>query len=395
MAVVVLKPGREESLRRRHPWVFSGAVQNVRGNPEPGGIVDVCSSRGEWLAAGAWSPSSQIRVRIWSFTRGEEIDEVFFRDRLERSLHARSKLLSRSDLTACRLVNAESDGLPGLIVDGYGDILVCQFLSAGAESCRDVIVKFLEELVGPSGIYERSDTEARTKEGLPERCGMISGKEPPDLVEISEHGARFLVDVRKGHKTGFYLDQRDNRLAVREFSRGAEVLNCFSYSGAFGISALLGEAREVTNVDSSGEALELARKNALLNGLAEGAFRFKDADVFRCLRDLRDKGRTYDLVVLDPPKFAGSAGQVPSASRGYKDINLLAFKILNPGGILFTFSCSGHIVPALFQKIVADAALDAGREAVIIRYLGQASDHPVALPFPEGQYLKGLICTVS
>lgn len=395
MAAVVLKPGREESLQRRHPWVFSGAVQNVRGNPVSGETVDVCSSRGQWLAAGAWSPSSQIRVRIWSFTRGEEIGDGFFRDRLERSLHARSKLLSRSDLSACRLVNAESDGLPGLIVDSYGDFLVCQFLSAGAESSRDVIVKHLEELIGPSGIYERSDTESRTKEGLPVHCGLISGKEPPDLVEISEHGARFLVDVRKGHKTGFYLDQRENRLAVREFSRGAEVLNCFSYSGAFGISALLGGAREVTNVDSSGEALKLAGKNALLNGLTPDAFKLMDTDVFRCLRDLRDKGRTYDLVILDPPKFAASAGQVAAASRGYKDINLLAFKILNPGGMLFTFSCSGHIGPALFQKIVADAALDAGRDAGIIRYLGQASDHPVALPFPEGQYLKGIICTIS
>jgi 23S rRNA (cytosine1962-C5)-methyltransferase len=393
MARVILKHGREESLQRRHPWVFSGAVQGVKGNPAPGETVDVFSSAGQWLAAGAWSPHSQIRVRIWSFSPGEAIGEDFIRGRLEQSIHARSDLLSRDDFNACRLVNAESDGLPGLIVDIYDRFLVCQFLSAGAECFRNAIVELLAELVGPASIFERSDTESRTKEGLHERCGSISGKEPPELIEIIECGARFLVDVRKGHKTGFYLDQRENRLALREYSRDAEVLNCFSYTGAFGISALLGGAARVTNVESSSEALALAGKNSAHNGVPGNAFQSVEGDVFHCLRDFRDRGLTFDLIVLDPPKFAASASQIVPASRGYKDINLLAFKLLNPGGTLFTFSCSGHISPALFQKIVADAALDARRDARIIRYLGQASDHPIALSFPEGQYLKGLVCT--
>jgi len=394
MARVILKPRREESILRRHPWVFSGAVGEVEGDPGPGEPVEVYSSDRTWLALAAWSPCSQIRLRVWSFTPGAKIDRTFLKARLERSLALRRDLSLARVTTGCRLVNAESDGMCGLVVDRYGDFLVCQFLSAGAEYVRDTVTDLLEEMISPRGIYERSDTEARLKEGLPPRSGVLRGSAPPGLVEITEHGARYLVDIASGHKTGFYLDQRDSRRILMECARDREVLNCFSYTGAFGVSALLGGARRVTNVDTSGACLEIARENARINGLADEAFRVAEADVFALMREFRDRGRTFDIVVLDPPKFASTAAQVPKASRGYKDINLLAFKLLKPGGILFTFSCSGHVKPELFQKIVSDAALDARREACVVRFLSQPPDHPVSLAFPEGLYLKGLVCTV-
>jgi 23S rRNA (cytosine1962-C5)-methyltransferase len=390
---VTLKPGREASLLRRHPWVFSGAVAEVKGDPGNGETVRVLGPDGSMLATGAYSPQSQIRVRVWSFDPAEVIDRAFFQKRLKRALSARAQLLEAGQTTACRLVNAESDGLPGLIVDRYHDFLVCQLLSSGAEHWRDEIVACLDEIAQPKGMYERSDSDTRVMEGLEPRSGQLLGEEPPEYVEITEHGIRFLVDIRYGHKTGFYLDQRENRLAISEFSRGAEVLNCFSYTGGFGLAALKGVAIGVTNVEASPDALSLGLRNAELNGMDTRFFAIQD-DVFQVLRAMRDADRRFDLIILDPPKFAASAKQVPGASRGYKDINLLAFKLLKPGGTLFTFSCSGHIMPDLFQKIVADAALDAGREAQIVRHLGQAADHPVALSFPEGLYLKGFIVKV-
>jgi 23S rRNA (cytosine1962-C5)-methyltransferase len=293
---------------------------------------------------------------------------------------------------AVRLVNAESDGLPGLVVDRYADFMVCQFLSAGMEHWKEEIVKALEELLPVAGIYERSDVATREKEGLATVVGLLSGAEPPELVEIEEGPLRFLVDVKRGHKTGFYLDQRDNRAMVPEFSQGEEVLNCFSYSGGFGLRALKGGAEGLTNIDASAEAVGLVQENMGLNRLDSGKCENLTGDVFHLLRKFRDQGRSFGVIILDPPKFAESGSQVDGACRGYKDINLLAFKLLKPGGVLFTFSCSGHVGLPLFQKIVADAALDAGRDAQIIRYLGQAADHPIGLPFPEGQYLKGFIC---
>ncbi len=389
-STVVLKPGREGSLLRRHPWVFSGAVSEVTGNPSPGSLVKVRASDGTEMATGSYSPDSQIRVRIWSFEKGAAIGPDFFRERLGHAVAERARILEGTDLTACRLVNAESDGLPGLVVDRYGDFLVCQFLSSGAEFFKDEIVTLLAEITHARGIFERSDSDTRMMEGLGPSTGTLHGEDPPEFIEIQENGIRFLVDVRKGHKTGFYLDQRDNRESLGKFSRDAETLNCFSYTGGFGLAAIKGGAREVTNVDSSREAVALGLKNAELNGMDQRFLTIED-DVFTVLRGMRDANKKFDLIVLDPPKFAASAKQVPGASRGYKDINLLAFKLLRPGGTLFTFSCSGHITPELFGKIVADAALDALREARIIGYLGQSSDHPVALAFPEGHYLKGLI----
>jgi len=392
MPSITLKPGRENSLKRRHPWVFSGAVARVQGNPSSGETVEILSSRGDWLAAGSYSPQSQIRVRAWTFEREEKIDAAFFLHRLKRSVEFRDSLLLREETTAYRLVNAESDGLPGIVVDRYADFLVCQFLSAGAEFWREAIGERLRECFPEAGIFERSDTDARRKEGLEPRAGGLAGPELPEWVEVREGPLRFLVDVRRGHKTGAYLDQRENRRLVGDYSQGADVLNCFSYTGGFGLWALHGGAKSVVNVETSAEAQETARKNLELNGLDESLVEAREEDVFQLLRKFRDEGRSFDLIVLDPPKFAESADQVPGACRGYKDINLLAFKLLRPGGLLFTFSCSGHIEMPLFQKVVADAALDAGREGRIIRPLSQSPDHAVALQFPEGVYLKGLFC---
>ncbi len=410
MPAVILKSGREKSLQRRHPWVFSGAIASVDGDAGAGETVEVRAADGTPLALGAYSPHSQITVRVWTFDPTESITPHFFRDRLTRALRARSALGSdvhstgpedfppatfHLPLTAYRLVNAESDGLPGLVVDRYGEYLVCQFLSAGAEYWKREIVTLLADLLPSAGIYERSDVDVREKEGLPSATGVLAGSPPPDLVEIEEYGCRFDVDVRGGHKTGFYLDQRDNRALVAQYAEGREVLNGFAYTGAFGVWALKSGAVRVTNVESSAAALELARHNVELHGLDASKVENVAGDVFHVLRQYRDSRRQFDLIVLDPPKFADSRSQVEKASRGYKDINLLAFKLLKPGGVLFTFSCSGLITPDLFQKIVAGAALDAGRDAQIIRRMTQAPDHPVALNFPEGEYLKGLVCRVE
>jgi 23S rRNA (cytosine1962-C5)-methyltransferase len=394
MASVILKAQREKSLLRRHPWIFSGAIAKIHGSPQSGETVDILSSDGKWFGRGAYSPSSQITVRVWTFNREEEVSPALFRSRLQRVVESRLFLLKKYDTDACRLVNSESDGIPGLIVDRYGDFLVCQFLAAGAENWKQTIVDQLTELVPQAGIYERSDVTVREKEGLPEHTGVLYGQEPPELVEIREGPSRFLVDIRRGHKTGFYLDQRDNRAFVAEYAESSEILNCFSYTGGFTVAALKGGAVSVTNIDSSAGALELGLRNIRLNGLDIAKVTNTEGDVFTIMRSYRDSGRRFDAIILDPPKFAGSRGQLMRACRGYKDINLLAFKLLRPGGLLFTFSCSGLVDKDLFQKIVADASLDAGREAQIIRWLSQATDHPTSLNFPEGSYLKGLICRV-
>ena len=338
-----------------------------------------------------YSPASKIRVRIASFDEDRPIDEGLIRARVRDAVESRSPL---STTDAMRLVFSESDELPGLIADRYGDFLVCQFLTAGAETWKETIADELDALLSPEGIFERSDSDVRSKEGLEPRTGVLRGKEPPELVEIQEAMTKYYVDVRNGHKTGFYLDQRENRAAVALFSRGRRALNCFSYSGGFGIAAASGGAESVVNVDVSGPALELARENAKLNRIEPERFETVEADVFEHLRLLRDRGDTFDLIVLDPPKFAESRRTVDKACRGYKDINLLAFKLLGSGGLLFTFSCSGAIDAPLFQKVVAGAAVDAKRHARILRTLDQPSDHPVSLAMPEGRYLKGLIVQV-
>ena len=394
MAFVIVKPNKDKSLQRRHPWIFAGSIGKMRGTPAPGDTVDVVTAAGAWLGRGAYSPRSQIAVRIWTFDPQEVVDANYFRRRLARAVENRRALQNDRQLTGIRLVNAESDGLPGVIVDRYGDFLVGQFLTVGAEAWKATIVDALHDLIGFKGFFERSDSPVRDKEGLPRQTGVLAGHAPPETIEIQEGDFRFLVDVHNGHKTGFYLDQRDSRRQSIAVMDGATVLNCFAYTGGFGVAALSAGAAQVTNVDLSSPALALAERNLALNGLDQGRATHEEADVFKYLRFCRDAARPFDVVVLDPPKFADSRAQISRASRGYKDINLLAIKLLNPGGYLLTFSCSGLMEPELFQKIVADAALDAAREVQILSRFNQAADHPIALNFPEGHYLKGLLCRV-
>lgn len=394
MATVRLKRGREASLLRRHPWIFSGAVERVDGTPGAGDAVTVMGGDGQVLGEGSWSPHSQIRVRMWHFHPETRFGPDFVLRRLERAIAKRRENLENAG-EACRLVYGEADGFPGLIVDRYDDVLVLQALSVGAERWKETVAGFLADHLDVKTVYERSEGEARQKEGLRVQSRLLRGAEPPEWVEIQENGVRFLVDVRQGHKTGFYLDQRTNRAMVSHLASGSEVLNAFSYSGGFGISALREGARHVVQLDSSSPALELAQKHLTLNHLSEEAAEHTQGDVFQVLRAYRDRGRQFDLIVLDPPKFAESKSQVERAARGYKDINRLAFLLLRPGGRLVTFSCSGAISADLFQKIVASAAVDARVPATIHSRLTQAEDHPVDLHFPESEYLKGLVCRVE
>ena len=391
MNALVLKHGRDKSLRRRHPWVFSGAVETIVGEPGPGDTVRVQDASGKPLAQAAYSPHSQIRARVWTFDGHEEVDTAFFRDRLARALALREALPAAHHTNALRLVHGESDGLPGLVVDRYADVLVAQFLAAGVERWREPILDLLAELTACEAIFERSDAEVRKLENLPARVGFARGNRNASRCPIIEYGLNFRVDVEQGQKTGFFLDQRENRQRVRSLAGGREVLDGFCYTGGFSIAALAGGASRVTAIESSSAALEVARENLAANALDAGKVSFVQADVFGELRTLRDRGATFQMVVLDPPKFAPTAAQARNAARAYKDINLLALKLLAPGGLLATFSCSGGVSSELFQSIVAGAALDAGGHAKIIERFGAAADHPVALEFPEGEYLKGLL----
>jgi 23S rRNA (cytosine1962-C5)-methyltransferase len=391
LAKLFLKAESESFLKRQHPWIFSGAINEIKGSPAPGETIEIFNCNKVLCGRGAYSSQSQITVRMWSFNPGEEIDHDFFSKRIKISVSHRQNIQSQ----AYRLINAESDGLPGLIVDRYNDFLVCQFLSSGAEYWKNTISDILNELVVNQGIYERSDVRIREKEGLPQRKGILSGSDPPELIEIQEGHYKFFVDIKNGHKTGFYLDQRENRQQVAAYVKNKSVLNCFAYTGAFGIVALSAGAVSVTNIETSFDAVSLCNKNFELNKLSLRNVENIQDDVFNVLRKFRDSRRYFDVIILDPPKFAESRSQLKSASRGYKDVNLLALKLLNPGGILFTFSCSQAVEPDLFQKIVSDAALDARRELQIIRWLSQAPDHPVRLNFPQGRYLKGLVCRVT
>ncbi len=395
MHKIFLKKDRDKSLRRKHPWIFSGAVNKVEGNPQPGETVAVFSAKGDFLAHGAYSPKSQIRVRVWSYDEKDEINSFFFFFMLKKAIDKRRKLVPSKYTNAVRLVFSESDGLPGLIVDRYADFLVVQFLSAGADYWKKDIADALLKIWPCTGIYERSDSDVRKKEGLKPFKGRLLGKEAPQYLEISEGLAKFRVDIHNGHKTGFYLDQRDNRRFAAGRARDKHVLNAFSYTGGFAIHALYNGANSVVNVDTSADAIKSCQENLEINNLQNSKINNTKADVFTFLREAVKQNEMYDLIILDPPKFAASTREINTAARGYKDINMQAFKLLPPGGLLYTFSCSGLLSRELFSKIVADAALDAGKNVQIIQHLYQAPDHPVALNFPEGLYLKGLLCLVE
>ncbi|AGK48910.1 MULTISPECIES: class I SAM-dependent rRNA methyltransferase [Burkholderia] len=423
MHTVTLKPSKDKSLLRRHPWVYANAIDRVDGKPAPGATVIVRAHDGRFLARAAYSPHSQIRLRAWSFDENEPIDHAFFKRRVQRAIAHRRAMIAGTG--AVRLVFGEADGLPGLIVDHYvaapipagdaaarateGDAaqqaapgegagrgqLVCQFMAAGVEHWKDAIVAALVAATGCPNVYERSDVSIREKEGLEQTTGVLAGDAPPDTLIANENGVLYHVDVRNGHKTGFYVDQRENRALVAQYARGRDVLNCFCYTGGFSLAALKGGAKRVVSIDSSGDALALAQRNVAANGFDAARAEWLDADAFRTLRRLVDEGERFDLIVLDPPKFAPTRDSVERAARAYKDINLSGFKLLRPGGLLFTYSCSGAIDMDLFQKIVAGAAADAKVDARLLKRLGAGVDHPLLTAFPEGEYLKGLLLQIA
>ena len=389
MKTIRLKAGKERSLLRRHPWVFDSAI--AKGGGDAGETVRLESSEGQFLGWAAFSPNSRIKARVWSFDDAQRIDAAFIHERIAQAVADRAWFDIQSD--GVRLVHGEADGLPGLIVDRYGDTLVAQFTSCGTEKFKNAIADALLQVTGLTRLYERSDASVRQLEGLPEVTGWLRGEGATELT-IREHDWRLTLDVATGHKTGFYLDQRDSRKRFFEHTRHRQfgsVLNCYCYTGGFTVAALAGGAGHVTSIDSSGPALERARAHVLLNGFDESRATFMDADVNASLRQFIERGETFDAIVLDPPKFAPTAAHAERAARAYKDINRLAFKLLAPGGELFTYSCSGGISADLFHKIVASAGTDAGVDGFISERLQGAPDHPMTIAFPEGEYLKGLV----
>jgi len=384
---IKLKPGKEKNLKWKHPWIFSGAIDKAPNTFVPDTIVE--SSHGEFLGRGYFNPQSQIAVRILSF-ENRPFDREFFRSKLNLAFSRRIKFDAQSN-SSMRLVASEADQLPGLIVDQYSEVIVTQFLTAGMEHYRSIINDLIVELRSPKSIWDRSDDQVREKEGMKPRSELVYGEQPPELIEIHENGYRLWVDIRNGHKTGFYIDQKNSRNTIRSLSRNQRILNCFSYTGGFTIAALCGGAKEVISIDVSGPALEILQKNLNLNDLQNQVHRSVQADVFDELRALKENGEKFDLIILDPPKFIKSKADLEKATRGYKDINRLAFHLLNPDGILATFSCSGHMDDLLFQKIIFSAAIDAGCDGQVIGKFVQGEDHPILLTFPESSYLKGLL----
>ncbi len=390
MKTIVINTGREKSLLRRHPWIFSGAIKNA-DDAHSGDVVKVVASDGRYLATAAYSAQSQIAARVLSFDETETIDEAFYRRRIQAAIARRADLAPVSN--AYRLIHGESDGLPGIVADQYADVVVLQLTTAGAEPLRPLLTKLLTETTGASTIFERSDADVRKLEGLDERNGLLHGAALTGPTVIVENGMQIEVDIQHGHKTGFYLDQRDNRVLTAARSRDKDVLNCFCYSATMSVAAMMGGASRVMSIDSSAPALDTAQRIAARNGCDPTRMEWMETDVFAQLRKFRDQGRSFDLIILDPPKLAPTTHHVEKAARAYKDINLLGFKLLRPGGMLMTYSCSGGVSADLFQKIVAGAALDAGVDAQIVKRLSAGSDHPVSIHFPEGDYLKGLLLT--
>jgi len=385
MINLYLKPMRERPVINGHPWIFSGAIERAEGDAQVASVANVFDCKKNWLARGFYNPKSQLRVRVLTWQE-EAIDASFFSSRLSRALAFRVEQLN-GPTNAYRLCNGEGDFLPGLIVDRYADYCVCQFFTAGMELFKDEVIAALVALTSAKGIFERSEGRVREEEGLAASTGLLAGETPPESIQIEEHGKKFLVDVRHGQKTGFFLDQRDSRALVTKLARNRTVLNCFSYTGGFSVYAFTGGAKEVVTFDSSHPALELAEQNLDLNGLADRPGELIKGDAFAYLKELEQR---FDMIILDPPSLAHRRRDIDAATGAYKFLNLHALKHLNPGGLLLSFSCSQHLSPDLFQKVVFGAAVDAGRKVAVIRRLGHPLDHPVSLHHPEAEYLKGL-----
>ncbi|MDX1614299.1 MAG: class I SAM-dependent methyltransferase [Candidatus Promineifilaceae bacterium] len=396
-ATLVLKPGREKPVLNRHPWVFSGSIRHIRsGDPDPGDLVTITAHDGRFLARAYYNPQSQITARILTWDPDEALDADFWHARLDQARRLRSLLELEPKTNAYRLVNGEADGVPGLIVDRYGDFLVLQALTLGIDVRKRMLIETAAALFQPIGIVERSDVSVRKKEGLDEVRGLVWGVDPPDSVTVRENDHLFEVDLMRGHKTGLYLDQRQNRNKVCQpnLVRGRKILNVFSYTGGFAVYAAVSGAAQIINIDESATSIDMARKNLALNATNRQQDKYLTGDAFTLLREFRDTGQSFDMVILDPPKFAHSRRDVEAACRGYKDLNWLALRLLRPDGLLATFSCSGRVSADLFQKVVFSAAVDADRHVQIVQQLSQAADHPVSLTFPESAYLKGFLCRV-
>ncbi|WP_129716818.1 class I SAM-dependent rRNA methyltransferase [Pedobacter sp. SYP-B3415] len=393
MVEVILKKGKEKAAIQRHPWVFSGAVEKIKGSPEDGDVIRLVAFDKEFLGYGFFNSRSRIAVRLMEWNEERQIDDTWFESRVAQAVSARRSLLNDQTDT-CRIVFSEADFLPGLIVDKYGDFLSLQILSAGMEKKKSLLINILVKELQPKGIFDKSDASAREHEGLSAGTGLLWGAQPPEFLPVKENGIVYHVNIAEGQKSGFYCDQRENRLLLSGYAKDKDVLDCFSYSGGFSLNSLKQGAARVTSVDSSALAIETLRQNVQLNNLDLSRSESIQSDVNKQLRAFRDAGRTFDIIVLDPPKYAPSRSALDRAARAYKDLNRLGMLLLNQGGLLATFSCSGAVDIETFKQIIAWAALDAGKEVQVIRQFTQPEDHPVRLSFPEGEYLKGLLVRV-
>ncbi len=394
MPEIRLKKGKDKAARQLHPWVFSGAVDVIKGRPENGDIVTVTDHAGTFLAKGFYNDQSRVAVRLLEWNPDTEINEEWWRNRMRKSLDARKPLLNSTETNTCRLIFSEADFLPGLIADRYGDYISVQILTSGVEKIKGILLDELQQRLNPKGIFDRSDASARAHEGMDASHGSLFGDEPPQYVEVIENGIKYLINIAEGQKSGFFCDQRDNRRVVAEHSEGKRVLDCFSYSGGFSLNSLKHGASEVISVDSSAPAIETLNRNILLNGFAQLKHQAIQSDVNKQLRVFKESNEKFDLLILDPPKYAPSRSALDKASRAYKDLNRIGMSLLNTGGLLATFSCSGAVDISLFKQILAWAALDAGKDIQFIYQFCQPEDHPVRASFPEGEYLKGLLCRI-
>lgn len=394
MSEVILKKGKDKAVNQLHPWIFSGAIETVKGKPQNGDIVTVLDHHKEFLAKGFYNSQSRVAVRVLEWNEEVVIDQEWWRARIKEAVTARLPLLASGHTNTCRLIFSEADFLPGLIADIYDRYISVQILSSGMEVVKPILLEELKLLLSPLGIFDRSDATARAHEGLEASHGLLYGENPPEFVEVKENGIKYLINIAEGQKSGFFCDQRDNRRIVAEHSKGKKILDCFSYSGGFSLNALHAGAESVISVDSSALAIETLKKNISLNGFDASRHQAIQSDVNKQLRAFRDQGELFDIIVLDPPKYAPSRSALDKASRAYKDLNRMGMGLLKPGGLLATYSCSGAVDISLFKQIIAWAALDAGRKVQFIYQFCQPEDHPVRASFPEGEYLKGLLCRV-